>query len=84
MEWGQDGSGWVLRWREGKTDRRGFSEGGMRQISFPDSKQCYRAVYELKQEMLGQGWQITDYPKITQEEFFKTEGIDAVPVRQSL
>ena len=56
----------------------------MRQNSFPDSKQCYRAVYELKQEMLGQGWQITDYPKITQEEFFKTEGIDAFPVRQSL
>ena len=33
-------------------------------------------------KLLGQGWQIGEYSEITQEEFFITEGIDAIPINQ--
>jgi hypothetical protein len=37
MEWGQDRTGWVLRWWEGKTDKRGLSEDAVRQDTFAES-----------------------------------------------
>ena len=63
------GAGYVglgLRWWEGKTNKLGSSEDGARQNVFKDSQEYYRAFFELKQELLGQGWQVGEYPEITQ------------------